>query len=107
MAKFEKKVRMLKAQMRQEDSTVKELLAALKSVESKLYNAIEAAKPVLNAHNIAKAQPVDMTDVMYVARNVSYTTRARPGFQPGMSMKGYLRPYPLPAEMCCGTSNFL
>lgn len=102
MLKFEAKVRRFKKQMQQEDRVVEEVLATLKSVESKLYNAIQAAKPVADAHQAAQAQPVDLTDVMYVARNVSYTTRARPGFQPGMPMKGYLRPYPLPAEMCCG-----
>eukprot|EP01043_Picozoa_sp_COSAG02_P035903 COSAG02_NODE_2600_length_8448_cov_43.599473_2_plen_250_part_00 len=107
MRKFEVKVRLFKKQMRQEDKVVEDMLAALRSVESKLYDAIEAAKPVADAHQTAKAQPVDLTDVMYVARNVSYTTRARPGFQPGMPMKGYLRPYPLPAEMCCGTPRAL
>ena len=107
MRKFDLKVRLFKKQIRQEDKVVEDILAALKSVESKLYDAIEAAKPVADAHQTAKAQPVDLTDVMHVARNVSYTTRARPGFQPGMPMKGYLRPYPLPAEMCCGTARGL
>ena len=102
MTKFEKKVRQFKAQMRREDKVVEELLGVLKNVEGKLFDAIAAAKPVADAHETAKAQPVDLTDLMYVARNVSYTTRAAPGFKPGMPMKGYLRPYPLPAEMCCG-----
>ena len=107
MTQFERKVRRFKAQMRQEDKVVEELLASLKSVESQLYAAIQAAKPVADAYQTAMAQPVDLTDLMYVARNVSYTTRARPGFQPGMPMQGYLRPYPLPAEMCCGTPRYL
>lgn len=104
MTHFELKIRRFKARMRQEDKVVEELLAVLKNVEGQLYDAIEAVKPVGDAHRTAKAQPVDLTDLMYVARNVSYTTRARQGFQPGMPMKGYLRPYPLPAEMCCGAT---
>ena len=106
MTSFEVKVRRFKAQMRQEDKVVEELLAVLKSVEGQLFDAIAAAKPVAEAHQTAKAQPVDLTDLMYVARNVSYTTRSRPKFQPGMPMKGYLRPYPLPAEMCCGARAY-
>ena len=59
------------------------------------------------AHRAAEAQPVELDELMYVARNVSYTTRSRPGFQPGMPMQGFLRPYPLPAEMCSGMAPLL
>ena len=102
MTQFELKVRRFKAQIKAEEKLVATLLGVLKKAEARLFDAIAAAKPLVAAHRAAEAQPVELDELMYVARNVSYTTRSRPGFQPGMPMQGFLRPYPLPAEMCSG-----
>ena len=102
MTQFELKVRRFKAQIKAEEKLVATLLGVLKKAEARLFDAIAAAKPLVAAHRAAEAQPVELDELMYVARNVSYTTRSRPGFQPGMLMQGFLRPYPLPAEMCSG-----
>ena len=108
--KFELQCQHLRQQVAEEDRTINGLTTQLRAAEGRLCGLIERAKPKLEAYTSSLANPVGVGEVFAVAREVGKTTGARPagpasfggGYNADMQTKGYLRPYPLPADMSCG-----
>lgn len=62
------------------DARVVEALDTLQDVEATLDELLHKASTLLDAHDVALARPVDPIDIIQYARELSATTRARPGW---------------------------
>jgi hypothetical protein len=64
----------------EKNSKVIEALDTLQDVEASLDELLHKAATLLDAHDVALARPVDPVDLIQYARELSATTRARPGW---------------------------
>jgi hypothetical protein len=62
------------------NARVVQALDTLQEVEATLDELLHKASTLLDAHDVALARPVDPVDLIQYARELSATTRARPGW---------------------------
>lgn len=85
-----------------EDVKISNLGANLRAAESVLQNALDEAKPKLNALKRANKRPVDVDEVISYGSKISASLSAPPGWEPMAPLGTHLPPAPTETMMRSG-----